>query len=216
MYAYYADDISLATVIAEVPRLPAGGTHAVHLANHALRRGYRATLLTYNLNLFDPTWFAPGAAPMAERLEAQRRLKHDAKLALATSAYLEFLALGGVLKLEDLTAALLRRYLRRGMPLLTGLSATYLYHCAREVDDRFDDVAGEPTGHFVVLTGYDRNTREVLVADPLHDNPGFGVSHYPVSMSRLTSAITLGIVTYDANLLVLEAHRSQGPRRCDL
>jgi len=34
-----------------------GGTLAVNLANHALRRGYRALIVTYNLTVFDPSWF---------------------------------------------------------------------------------------------------------------------------------------------------------------
>ena len=34
--------------------LDQGGTLDVFLANHALQRGYKATILTYNLDLFDP------------------------------------------------------------------------------------------------------------------------------------------------------------------
>ncbi len=59
-------------------------------------------------------------------------------------------------------------------------------------------------GHFVVLSGYDPVNREVLVADPLENNPGFGTQNYRVKMDRLIAAILLGIVTYDANLLVIE------------
>ena len=29
-----------------------------------------------------------------------------------------------------------------------------------------DDIRGEPQGHFVVLSGYRRETREMLIADP--------------------------------------------------
>ena len=204
LYRYHGDDIGLDTVIAEVPTLPGGGTLAVYLANHALARHFRATLYTYNLTLFDPTWFASGAGPIAERLTAQREAKAAAKLSLASDGYLEFLARGGVLRLEDLTADLLRRYLVRGVPLLAGLSATYLYRCARERGGGYDDVGGAPAGHFVVLSGYDRTTRRVSVADPLHDNPGFGTARYWVPISHLTSAIMLGIVTYDANVLAIE------------
>ena len=58
IYRYYGDALPLATVIADLGMLDGGaGTFDVFLANHALRRGYRATLFTYNLQLFDPTWF---------------------------------------------------------------------------------------------------------------------------------------------------------------
>jgi len=43
----------------------------------------------------------------------------------------------------------------------------------------------------------------VLVADPLHDNPAFGGQYYRVDVGRLIASILLGIVTYDANLLII-------------
>ena len=105
---------------------------------------------------------------------------------------------------EDIRAvALIRRFLNRGVPILTGLSATYLYGCAREHEDEYDDLRGEPVGHFVVLSGYDRKKRQVTVADPSHDNPRFRSHRYSVPMTRLITAIALGVMTYDANLLVL-------------
>jgi hypothetical protein len=202
VYRYWGLDVPLADVIAGVPPLPEGGTLAVTLACHALRRGFRAEIFTYNVQIFDPTWFAPGV-DLAQRLQAQRKHKRDRKLGLATDAYLEYLTLGGTLHYEDLTGRFLRRFLDRGKPVLTGLSATYLYGCARERDDGYDDAAGQPAGHFVVLCGYDRAKREVQVADPMRDNPRFRGHNYGVAMDRLIASILLGIVTYDANLLVL-------------
>jgi hypothetical protein len=55
-----------------------------------------------------------------------------------------------------------------------------------------------------VLTGYRRVTREVLIADPLWENPLVGSRYYAVKAHRLIGAILLGAVTYDANLLVIE------------
>lgn len=211
IYRYFRDELSLEEVIAGVRKLPTGGTLAVSLGCHALRRGYRATLYTCNLQVFDPTWFTGGVS-LAEKLRAQREVKRDERLAIATSAYLEFLELGGSLRYEDLNSSLFRRYLRRKVPILTGLSATYLYGCAREREPEggYDDVAGVPVGHFVVLSGYDTATRDVLVADPLANNPGFGTQNYRVKMDRLIAAILLGIVTYDANLLVIEPAGRKG------
>lgn len=203
VYRYYDHDVPLEKVIAEVQPVATGGTLAVLLACHALRNGFSAVIYTYNVTIFDPTWFED-ADRIPERLLAQMDAKaHDARLQEATPAYLEFLSLGGEIRFRDLTPALLREYLRRGVPILTGLSATYLYGCARERGDEYDDTGGEPVGHFVVLSGYDPETREVLVADPLHDNPRFGSRYYRVGVDRLISAILLGIVTYDANLLIL-------------
>lgn len=94
LYRYCGDEIGLDEVIAEVPRLDDGGTLAVLLGCHALRRGYTARIYTCNLQVFDPTWFLPGVDVRA-RLEAQRSVKaHKRKLRVATEAYLEFLDRG--------------------------------------------------------------------------------------------------------------------------
>lgn len=208
VYGYYGDQLPLGDVIAGVEPLPGGGTLAVSLACHALERGYDAEIFTYNLQVFDPTWFSSGVS-LVERLEQQRSVKADQKLSVATESYLRFLRLGGRLRFEDLTSRMIRRTLNRGTPILTGLSATYLYGCAREYLDEYDDVRGQPTGHFVILSGYDRLRRRVIVADPLHDNPLQSGQCYEVDAERLVGAILLGILTYDANLLVVSP-RSRG------
>ncbi len=217
VYRFFADPVSLAEVVASARALPGEqlgrGTLAVMLGIDALRRGYTAHLITFNLQVFDPTWFdrTTGEADerllsvrLAQQLAAKRSL--GPKFALATEAYMEFLSLGGTIATQDLTISLLGRYLTKGLPILTGLSSTYLYKCAREYGDNddYDDVRGMPQGHFVILHGLSRARRLISVADPLGDNPGFGATDYKVPMSRLTCAILLGVLTYDGNLLVIE------------
>lgn len=203
VYKYYNDHISLNEIIKEVKSLEEGGTLAVMLANHALERGYRATIYTYNLEVFDPTWFREGGGDMVERLKMQREMKNNSKLSLATNAYIEFLEKGGRLKLKDLDHQLIRHYLKQERPILTGLSATYLYQSMREelLEAKENDVGGYPVGHFVVLCGYDKVKRTVTVADPYKY---YEKRIYEVGLDRLICSILLGIVTHDANLLVIE------------
>jgi len=205
LYRHYGDEVPLADVVADIHTLDKGGTLDVFLANHALKRGYEATILTYNLELFDPTWFALPNDEIRARLAAQAKVKPWRRLQAATRGYKEFLRLGGKLVLRDLEPALLRKYVERG-PVITGLSATYLYRAVREVPETNldDDIRGEPVGHFVVLTGYRRATREILIADPLEGNPLTRSRYYAVRVQRLIGAILLGVMTYDANLLVIE------------
>ncbi|MCO6437805.1 MAG: C39 family peptidase [Phycisphaerae bacterium] len=212
VYDYFGESLPLKNVIAEVTGLEEGGTLAVFLAVHALRRGYSASIYTYNLQLFDPTWFAQPGTDIAAKLKAQSEAKSDKRLQVATGGYLEYLKLGGKILFEDLTAALIRKYLTRGVPILTGLSSTYLYRGIREFGPKCDDddIRGAPVGHFVVLCGYDRKHRQVMVADPMHPNPMATTHVYSVGMDRLLGAILLGIVTYDANLLILERGPSAG------
>jgi hypothetical protein len=207
VYRYFKDRVELDDVIAEVPRVAGGGTLAVNLANHALRRDYRALIVTYNLNVFDPSWFAGEQHDLAERLSAQAAARGDPRLSEATQAYLEFLRLGGELTMEDLSPGLLRRWLQERKPILTGLSATFLYRSAREVGEHVlheDDVRGVPTGHFVVLCGYDPEERMVRIADPIQDELHFSEPIYWLPVDRVINSILLGVLTYDANLLVLD------------
>src|SRR5262245_52349761 len=111
VYRYLGDEIDLEEIIADIPQLESGGTLAVNLANHALRRGYGALIYTYNLHVFDPSWFQRSDGPsLAERLRAQAQAKADPRLDSATEAYLDFLRFGGQLTMEDLTAGLIRRW----------------------------------------------------------------------------------------------------------
>lgn len=209
VYNYFGDDISLGDVISGVSYLETGGTLAVMLAIHALQRGYEAYIYTYNLHVFDPTWFYDSHVDIAAKLQQQMKYKLDKRLQLATGAYLEFLHLGGTLRFEDLSPTLLKNYFNQGIPILTGLSATYLYQCAREYighnnEIYYDDERGHPSGHFVILAGYDDLKKHVVVADPYAENLLSGDNYYSVKVGRLINSIMLGILTYDANLLVIK------------
>ncbi len=98
--------------------------------------------------------------------------------------------------------------------MITGLSATYLYGSAREwgPNDDYDDIRGDPSGHFVALSGYDKQRRLVDVSDPLLRNPMTESQHYLVGIERVIGAIMLGVLTHDANLLTLEPKRER-PRK---
>jgi hypothetical protein len=212
VYNYWGEREPLETVVARSRRLEHGGTLAVFLACDALERGYCATLYTWNITVFDPTWFVSPSG-IAERLRRQRDAKSDERLRLATDGYLEFLQLGGRLCFVDLTASLIHGILRRKLPIITGLSATYLYRSAREFGPQNapDDVRGLPAGHFVVLGGYNSIRRTLMVVDPYQPTP-YGPSHeYWLSVERVVGAVLLGIVTHDANLLVVHPRSTAAP-----
>ena len=100
----------------------------------------------------------------------------------------------------------IKNYLKESIPIVTGLSATYLYGSAREIPqfDIYDSIKGEPAGHFVVITGFDEEKKSVQITDPNEPNPLGQGKVYSVSFARLINSIMLGIVTYDANLLIIQ------------
>ncbi|MBK6542680.1 MAG: hypothetical protein IPG10_15645 [Flavobacteriales bacterium] len=214
VYAHFGMELPLEQVIREVHFLEDGGTLAVFLGLHALKQGFKARIHSYNLRVFDPTWADLPAETLRKKLVAQTRFKDSKKLHSACLAYARFLKMGGEIRFDDPAPDLLRGYLDADLPILTGLSATYLYGSKREISNAhgqsiFDDLRGKPMGHFVVLSGMEGKT--VFVADPYQGNPFSKDGHYPVHVGRLINSIMLGIVTYDANMLILSPKRLPEP-----
>jgi hypothetical protein len=213
VYRYWGSNEKLEDVIARTRALEHGGTFAVFLACDALTHGFQATIYTYNLTVFDPTWFRQ-KRDIAERLMAQLEAKDDPRILHVTEGYLEFLRLGGRLRFHDLSPPLVRGLLRRRLPILTGLSSTFLYRAPREygINNIPDDARGTPSGHFVVISGYHRSERKVLVSDPYGPHPYGQQRDYWIKLDRVLNSVLLGIVTHDANLLVIAPRKSgSGP-----
>ena len=206
MYASLGLKLPLEQVIEEVHFLEDGGTLAVFLGIHALKNGFNARIHTYNLRVFDPSWDGLPPEQLRKKLLAQTKYKDSKKLHSTCLAYSKFIKEGGEVRFDDPSPALLQSYFDRDLPVLTGLSATYLYKSKREYSGSmgqsiYDDLRGKPMGHFVVLCGMEK--KNVLVADPYQDNPYSKDLYYHVPVGRLINAIMLGIVTYDANLLII-------------
>lgn len=206
VYRYFGARQPLQQVIDEVHQLEEGGTLAVLLGIHALTHGFHARLYSYNLRVFDPSWDGLPAKDLRKKLVAQTRIKEGKKLHTASLAYARFLKEGGEIRFEDPAPDLLRSYFAQKLPILAGLSATYLYKSKREYADSkgrsvYHDLRGKPMGHFVVLSGMEGKL--VRVADPYQGNPLAEGRIYEVPVGRLINSIMLGIVTYDANLLIL-------------
>lgn len=211
IYQHYALYETLEQTISTVQRSRSGGTLAALLGSHARDRGLNALIYINNLDVFDPTWFKNHAAEPAyliKKLDAQLNHKQDPAIQESSLAYIDFLNKGGAVRYQTLSVSLLKHYFKQNMPILTGLSATYLYNSARESftpDGRaqYDDICGTPCGHFVVLCGYDEKHRRIIVADPHRENPLSHNNYYKVSSNHLINAILLGVYTHDANLLIL-------------
>lgn len=212
IYQHYALNIPLETVLQEVERSHSGGTLGSMLGIHALKQGLQVCLYVNNLNLFDPTWFSQGESDpefLIQKLTAQMAFKTDPRMLQASRAHINFLMLGGRICFKTVTVALLKEYFAQNIPVLAGLSATYLYRSPRERftpqgESIYDDIRGTPCGHFVVLCGYDDTHRHIIVADPHRENPLSHDNYYKVSSHHLINAILLGVLTYDANLLIIQ------------
>lgn len=207
VYKSLGCNCELDDLINQIEKLDHGGTLGVCLGIDALKRKFKARLLSYNLKIFDPSWAKLKPVAIQKKLKEQLKYKKGKKFTTASKAYIRFLEHGGIIDLHELTPTLLKSFLNKSVPLIVGLSATYLYQCMREREVSneklvYDDLKGEPCGHFVVLYGINNN--KVLIADPYAQNPLIKKHHYEVDIHRVMNAIMLGIITYDANLLVIE------------
>jgi hypothetical protein len=203
VYRFLGYERAMDEVIGDTPRNADGGTLGVYLGISALKNGFLPTIYTYNLRIFDPTWRRLAVPELTSKLRERRRFVRSRRLKKAIAAYVEYLGMGGRVRFSELDTGLLVELLRSGHPILTGLSATYLYGCARERNEEYDDVRGEPAGHFVVVCGYYPRSDRFVVRDPSSNIPFSRNGKYTVEARRLLAAILLGDVTYDANLLVL-------------
>jgi hypothetical protein len=206
VYNFFQYTVNLQEVINSVNYLEEGGTLAVFLGLDALSKGFDAKIYTYNLRIFDPSWQGLSNEALLRKLEEQLSYKKGKKFAMATHAYKQFLTQGGQISFDNLDEELIRTYLKKNIPILTGLSATYLYQSKREYTNAkdqsvFDDLRGEPMGHFVVLTKAEDDY--VWVADPYKENPISQNNYYKIEIKRLINAVHLGILTYDANILIV-------------
>jgi len=208
VYRHFGYEIPLHQLISEIEFLEEGGTLAVFLGLDALKRGFEATIYSYNLQIFDPTWVDLSMSELREKLHQEYLVKRKVKLRTAIKAYIRFIDNGGMISSKDLRVGIFEDYFNNNIPVLSGVSATYLYQCKREYtnsEDKsvFDDLLGEPMGHFVVLYGFN-SQREFMVADPDNTNPIAKNHYYLVERHRLIHSILLGIITYDSNMLVIQ------------
>jgi hypothetical protein len=205
IYRWYGDDVPLDHLIPAIPALDGGGTLAIHMGVDALERGYHTDFYSCNIRVLDPSWFPGTDASLIEKLRASRKVRRSKKERFELEALEIYVRNGGNLRMEALTRALIRNHLLRGHPILAGLSATFLYNEPREVPEtgKPDDLGGKPEGHFVVLHGYESVTRLVTVYDPYPKAP-LSVDHrYSVHIDRLINSILLGVLTHDANILII-------------
>ena len=203
VYEFYGHQSSLPAIIADTPTQADGGTIGVYLGLSALREGFSARVYSYNLRVFDPTWFDLDVASLVDRLRRRRQAVSGEKLMWAITGYMKFLELGGELRFSELSERTLAAILAQGHPVVTGLNASYLWRTPRERHGEYDDIGGDPAGHFVVVSGHYPRSRRFVVRDPSPHVPFSRTGRYSVNADRLISAILLGDISYDAVLLEL-------------
>ena len=205
IYNYWGLNSSLNELVDSVPRSRSGGTFSVLLGIHAIDQGLEATIYSYNVKVFDPTWRDLSMKKLLQKVRARAKVVKSKQASSNLKAYIEFLQKGGKVRFDELKPKLIKEILRQEQPIIAGLNSNHLYRYSRtDEQGRDDDIAGQPEGHFVVLTGFEDKPTRFLVCDPYAKSPLSNKLKYWVGPHRLINSIMLGIITYDANLLVIK------------
>ena len=204
VYGHYGLEIPAESLKHNVVHWHTGGTVGVNLGRHALTQGFSAEIYSYNLKVFDPTWRDLPVKELTAKLKSRQKRIRSSRQKKEIGFYIDFLKNGGVVRFDDLDEVLVKRLFAASRPVICGLSATYLYQTMRELpNNEENDVIGHPVGHFVVVSGYKADTHEVEIHDPLRRHELSATGTYLLPFQKFSNAVMLGILTYDANLLVI-------------
>lgn len=107
IYRHFKVEVGLDLLIEEIPEHEEGGTLSVNLALHALRKGFNARTYSYNLRIFDSTWWNLEPDELVEKLTRRIPCLRVDKLIQTHQAYIEFIQLGGQIRFNDLTPTFL-------------------------------------------------------------------------------------------------------------
>jgi hypothetical protein len=204
VYRFLGYERAVDEVISDTRRNADGGTLGVYLGISALRNGFRPTIYTYNLRIFDPTWRRLSPPEISGKLRERRRFVRSRRLKRAIAAYVEYLGMGCRVPVFRARCGFLVGLLQTGHPILTGFERNVPLwvrsRTQRGVRRRF---AASPRGISSSCAGYYPRSDRFVVRDPSSNIPFSRNGKYTVEARRLIAAILLGDVTYDANLLVL-------------
>lgn len=198
VYRYFGREISIATIVDEVNHKVVEGCFDGALGVHAICAGLSARIASVNLRVLDPSWFVGHG--IREALVAAGNKTSELSLKNAALAYAAFVNAGGELALGGITFESIVNSISRSIPVIVGLSSTFLYRSRRS---SITDGEETSVGHFVVVTGVDVKQRMVSIADPLSENPAGLGAYYDLPWDQLLSCICLGALTNDGAALIV-------------
>lgn len=206
IYAYYGEDISMDDLVVSTTRFSNRRLRPLALAIDALERGYAVTVHCCDTRIFDLSWMGLVSSELKEKLEYHKSKADSVHLTQTFDAYIQILEKGGTIDLSEINRAVIRKAVELKAPIIAAVSATHLFHSKREYLDSkdrpvLDDAKGKTAGHLVAVTAW--VGKEITLHDPYLANPITGKAKYKVYISRLMRSILLGVLSYDAQMVVI-------------
>lgn len=173
----------------------------------ALKRDFKAKIITFSNDLFDPTWAKLSKNKIIEKLKKRLNfvLKYDKRdvregyiwwwYESSLKAAIGFLEKGGEVDLKPISKELIISYIKKNIPVITPLNGSIFYNRKRVYRGRYDDIRGEYFGHCVVTIGF-RNDKFIII------DPG-SLSNKTKGIIEIDSDILISIIISQADQIII-------------
>jgi uncharacterized protein YvpB len=181
------------------------GTSIGHIANYFIQQGYKTTIHTTDIQLFDRSWIGKTNEELIELLQQREKyIKHPIYGAdvfdVIFDGYISYLKEGGSITFPLIDETYLVKMLEKG-PLFAVVSYNFLnsipkYKYIKDENKYLQDpIQGNPTTHSIVIAGYKDN--KFYIVDPDFD---FGGKKW-VDSGLLIASLYVAETNYD-NLII--------------
>jgi len=178
----------------------------------ALKKGYKATVITLSTQIFDPTWFNLKNNKLIAKLKKEKteikkllnkKPKNKEFFASRKPNYelveidtiIKFLSKGGKIIFKTITKELIESYLKRNIPIFFPHNSTLLHKKIRMLNKKGNDLTGHAWGHVSLIIGYSKNS--FYIADPTTWN---NKKHYYAKNKNL---VIESILRNDQNIFLI-------------
>ncbi len=141
------------------------GTWSPYIGIYAMKLGYNVEIFTYDVSLFDPTWFNLSNKSLIKKLKIAIKKIKDKDKKFGVRGYIDFLREGGKLTFKIPTKKILIKFLKKKIPPMAFVNSTAYYKRKRK-DFKAGKRSefGEVGGHCIVISGYKNG--KFIVTDP--------------------------------------------------
>jgi len=210
--SYYGIKKSIEDIKKEVPVYISSegkplGSSLGHIATYFIQLGLETTLHSVDIEIFDRSWKDFDNQTLIQKLRERRKyLKHaryeEAALDLVVDGYAQFLKKGGRIVFPIVDEAYLYQLIQKG-PIYTILSYNFLnqvskYKFVSDGKPVQDSIAGSPSTHAVVISGYKLGKFEIT--DPDYRFGGKKLIH----PGQIIGAFYLAETDFDPLLITLK------------
>ncbi len=150
------------------------------LAQYLNNRGVETEIVTFQSNIYDPSWSNLKGNSLIEKLKQELDFFYSDSPRLENKGFLawhnlgpeiseveeaiKYLDGGGKISIKPLSATDITAEIRRGNPIICAYDAILLHNMKRGFMGKPDDIKGVPMGHVAVISGF--TGKDFVLVDP--------------------------------------------------